>query len=54
MTQAIHILGSFGSTYEFGAPIADFKYWNVPLEAYELDETEGMWPMKYWMHYDKS
>ena len=26
----------------------------MDIEAYELDETEGMWPYKYWSGYDKS
>jgi len=27
---------------------------NLNIEAYELDETEGMWPMEYWKSYDKA
>jgi len=26
----------------------------MDIEAYELDETEGMWPWKYWIGYDES
>jgi len=26
----------------------------MDIEAYELDETEGQWPYKYWTSYDKS